>query len=297
MSSTIHVFGSVNIDYVHQVPHAPAAGETVADTGRAVHLGGKGANQALAAAQAGARVRLAGAVGADGAWTRDRLTAGGVDCAGLATVEAATGHAVILVEPNGENRIVIHGGANRALSRSVMEDALAAAAPGDWWLTQNETALVADSMKAARDRGLRTAHAAAPFEPAAAAAVLPHTDLLALNALEATALAAHLGADPPVPMLLVTKGAAGAVWKEAQSGGGWAERRVPAHRVKAVDTTGAGDCFLGYTLAGLALGMGPEEAMRRAAAAAAISVTRYGAGDAIPAAPEVDAFLRAEARP
>lgn len=291
MSSTVHVFGSINIDYVHRVPRAPEAGETIADLGRAVHLGGKGANQALAAARAGATVRLAGAVGPEGGWARDRLAAAGVDVSGVATLDAATGHAVILVEPDGENRIVIHGGANRALPESVLERALNAARPGDWWVTQNETGQVAESMAVARARGLRTVYAAAPFVTENAIAVLPHTDVLALNEGEAAALSAHLGGTLPVSAVLVTRGSAGAVWRERDAADDWRETAVPAFPVTPVDTTGAGDCFLGYTIAGLAGGASPAAALRRAAAAAAIAVTRPGAGDAIPARAEVDAFL------
>ncbi|MEO0427456.1 MAG: PfkB family carbohydrate kinase [Pseudomonadota bacterium] len=293
MSGRVHVFGSINIDYVHRVPHAPAAGETISDLGRAVHLGGKGANQALAAARAGASVRLAGAIGAEGAWTLNRLAAAEVDTAGVATIDAATGHAVILVEPDGENRIVIHGGANRAMPDAVLHAALEATEPGDWWVTQNETDRVAESLAAARARGLRTVHAAAPFVAEDAAAVLPHTDVLAVNEGEAAALSQHLGGMPPVKAMLVTRGSGGAVWRARTPDGGWRETAVPAFKVRAVDTTGAGDCFLGYTVAGLAAGLDAAAAMRRAAAAAAIAVTRPGAGDAIPEASEVDAFLAA----
>ncbi|MEM8622162.1 MAG: PfkB family carbohydrate kinase [Pseudomonadota bacterium] len=292
----IHVFGSINIDYVYRVPHAPAAGETLSDTGREVHLGGKGANQALAAARAGAEVRLAGAVGADGAWTLQRLAAGGVDVTGVVEIDAATGHAVILVEPDGENRIILHGGANRALPESVLDKALATAQSGDWWLTQNETARVRDSMAAAQAQGLVTAHAAAPFVPADAETVLPHADLLAVNAVEEAALVKHLGGAVAVPRLLVTRGAEGAQWRETTDVGP-KPISVPAFPVTPIDTTGAGDCFLGYMLAGLALGQDAATALRRAAAAAAIAVTRPGAADAIPDAAEVDAFLREATKP
>ncbi|MEO1456099.1 MAG: PfkB family carbohydrate kinase, partial [Pseudomonadota bacterium] len=318
---TIHVLGSINIDHVYRVPHAPGPGETLADTGYAMGLGGKGANQALAAAAAGARVRFAGAVGPEGGWARARLAAAGVDVSAVAELEAATGHAVILVEPSGENRIVIHGGANRALEPALLERALAAAAPGDWWLVQNETALVAESLAAARAKGLRTAYAAAPFEAEAVAGVLGDVDLLVLNEGEAAALAAHLGTDGAalaVPGVLVTLGAQGArlttgpAWSgapPARAGAPPARRaatppapdhagpaarqslEVAAFAVTAEDTTGAGDCFLGYALAGFDAGLAAEVALRRAAAAAAIAVTRPGAAEAIPSAAEVDAFL------
>ncbi|GMG81159.1 ribokinase [Paralimibaculum aggregatum] len=287
----IHVLGSVNIDHSYRVPHAPGPGETLADGGYVRGLGGKGCNQALAAAAAGAAVRLVGAVGAEGGWCREALAAGGVDVSGLATVAAATGHAIILVEPSGENRIVIHGGANRAITGAMVAGGIAAARPGDWWLAQNETSRVAESLAAARAAGLRTAYAAAPFDPAAAAEALPHTDLLALNAVEAAALAAHLGTDPaalPAAELLVTRGREGAELR-----GPAGTLSVPALPVEPVDTTGAGDCFLGYFLAGRDRGLDDGAALARAAAAAALSVTRPGAAAAIPTAAETDAFLAA----
>jgi ribokinase len=289
----ILTIGSVNIDHVHRVSALPGPGETVLDRGYARGLGGKGANQSLAARLAGAEVRHAGAISADGEWCRARLAAAGIDVADLATVEAATGHAVILVDDAGENLIVVHGGANRALSAALVERAIGRAAAGDWLLLQNETNLVVEAARAGRAAGLRVAYAAAPFDPAATAEVVPHVDLLAVNALEAAQLARHLGTAPETfgaPVLLITEGARGArCWTAA------GEIRQAAFAVEPVDTTGAGDTFLGYFLAGLDAGLAVAEALRRAAAAAAIQVTRPGAAEAIPRADEVDAFLAARA--
>ena len=289
----ILTIGSVNIDHVYRVAALPAPGETVADMGYAKGLGGKGANQSLAARLAGAEVRHVGAIGRDGGWCRDRLAAAGIDVAELVTVEAATGHAVILVDAAGENVIVIHAGANRALTPELVRGAVGRARPGDWLLLQNETNLVAEAAQAGRAAGLRVAYAAAPFDAAATAEVIGHVDLLAVNAVEAVQLARHLGSEPETfgaPALLVTDGRRGArCWSGA------AEIRQDAFAVEAVDTTGAGDTFLGYFLAALDRGRPLAQAMRVAAAAAAIQVTRPGAGEAIPEAGEVDAFLAARA--
>jgi ribokinase len=285
----ILTIGSVNVDHVYRVAALPGPGETVADLGYARGLGGKGANQSLAARLAGARVRHAGAVGADGGWCRDRLAAEGIDVADLATVDAATGHAVILVDGTGENVIVIHAGANRALRPELVRAAIGRARAGDWLLLQNETNLVVDAARAGREAGLRVAYAAAPFDPEATAEVIGHVDLLAVNAVEAAQLARHLGSAQETfgaPVLLVTEGARGA---HCWTGAG--EVRQAAFPVRPVDTTGAGDTFLGYFLAATDLGRPVAEAMRLAAAAAAIQVTRPGAGEAIPTAAEVDAFL------
>lgn len=285
----ILTIGSVNIDHVHRVAALPGPGETVTDRGYSRSVGGKGANQSLAARLAGADVRHAGAIGADGGWCRDRLAASGIDVADLTTVDGATGHAVILVDTAGENVIVVHGGANRALTPALVAAAIGRARPGDWLLLQNETNLVVEAARAGRAAGLRVAYAAAPFDPAATADIVPHADLLAVNAIEAKQLARHLGTAPETfgaPMLLVTEGSKGArCWRQAKA------ILQPAFPVEPIDTTGAGDTFLGYFLAGIDCGRPVAATMRIAAAAAAIQVTRPGAGEAIPAAAEVDAFL------
>lgn len=287
---TIHCLGSINIDHVYRVPHAPAAGETLADQGYAAGLGGKGANHAIAAARAGADVRFIGAVGPESGTTREALAKYGINTTGITDSDEATGHAIILVEPNGENRIIIHPGANRAITPAQIDVALTAAQPGDWWLTQNETNAVVDSTAQARAAGLRTAHAAAPFDPVATKALLPHLDLLAVNEGEANALAAHLNVDVdaiPVPSLLVTLGAEGARWRGEDN----RSITVPAFPVDTVDTTGAGDTFFGTVLAGIDTGLTLPDALHRAAAAAALCVTRPGAAEAIPSAADVTAFL------
>lgn len=287
---TIHCLGSINLDHVHRLPHFPKPGETLQDTGYAVGLGGKGTNQAIAACKAGGDVRLIGAVGADGGWARGQIVAAGLSLDAITEVEAATGHAVIYVDAGGENQIVIHGGANQAIPAAHIDAALARAKPGDWWLTQNETNAVVESTKAAKERGLRTVHVAAPFDPAAAGAILPHLDLLSVNEGEAAALAAHLGATPetlPVPALLMTMGARGALWRA-----GGETVTVPAYPADVVDTTGAGDTFLGYALAALDADLPVIEVLRRASAAAALSVSRPGAADSIPAQTETEAFLK-----
>lgn len=286
---TILCIGSVNIDHAYRVTTHPKPGETVVDKGYLRGLGGKGANQSLAAALAGARVHHCGAVGAEGLWCRDRLAAAGIDVADLIEVEAATGHGIIMVDDAGENVIAVHGGANRALPEALIERAIARAAPGDWLLLQNETNLVVEAATMARAAGLKVAYAAAPFDAGAAAEMAGRADLLAVNEVEAEQLADHLGRAIEAPGLLVTLGARGALWRA-----GGVEIRQDAFPVTPVDTTGAGDTFLGTFLAGLDLGQDAGEALRRAAAAAAIQVTRPGAGEAIPTAAEVDAFLETQ---
>ena len=286
---TILNIGSVNIDHAYRVTRHPAPGETVLSKGYLRGLGGKGANMSLAAAAAGGDVRHAGAVGADGTWCRDRLAAAGIGVDDLLVIDVETGHGLIMVDDAGENMIVVHSGANHALTMTQIEAAIARASAGDWLLLQNETNLVTEAARAARAAGLKVAYAAAPFDAVATGAMLRLADLIAVNEVEAAQLAAHVGRDVDdlgVPALLVTLGRRGAVYR---TGGQSIE--TPAFEVTAVDTTGAGDTFFGFFLAGLDTGADPAAALRRAAAAGALQVTKPGAGDAIPTGAEVDRFL------
>jgi ribokinase len=285
---TIFNLGSINIDHFYRLPHLPMPGETLAATGYSVGLGGKGANQSAAAAKAGAKVVHIGAVGPEGAWAVDRLKGWGVDTSAIAQIDTPTGHAIINVDEQGENAIVLFPGANRAMPFHIVERALATAKPGDTLLLQNETAHQAKAADFARAKGLHVMYSAAPFDVTAVYAVLKNVSILALNAVEAQQLTAAMGVtlgDLEVPELLVTRGAEGAEWR----GDGKVFLARP-HKVAAVDTTGAGDTFAGYFAAGRDSGMTPAEALDLAAAAASLKVTRAGTADAIPTREEVEAF-------
>ncbi len=286
----IYNLGSINTDHIYRLSHLPRPGETLAADSYVRILGGKGANQSVAVARAGASVRHIGAVGPDGDWLVAALAGHGVDVTHVARSAAPSGHAVIHVDAAGENAIVIWPGANRALHPADVAAALDGATPGDWLLMQNETSLQVETAQLARDRGMRIACSAAPFEPDAVRAVLPYVTLLILNAVEADQLRPSLGRID-VPQLLVTHGAQGAEWHDLIRS---EHVTVPAFSVNAVDTTGAGDCFAGYAVAGLSQGMNPQAALTRAAAAAALQVTRPGAAEAIPGLSEVLAFLPQE---
>jgi ribokinase len=285
---TVFCLGSINIDHVYRLTHLPGAGETIPAQSYAPGLGGKGANQSVAAARAGATVRHIGAVGRDGAWARDRLAAAGVDTSDVATVAEPTGHAIVMVDPAGENSIVIHAGANRALAARDVTAALAGARAGDILLVQNETNAQDQAVRLGRAAGMRVLYSAAPFDPAAVEAVLPFVDIVLLNAVEAAQLAAARPAAPPVD-LVVTLGAAGAEWRPR----GGENVSIPAFPATPLDTTGAGDCFAGVLAAALDGGLPVPQAIRRAAAAAAVQITRPGAADAMPTAAEIAARLAA----
>jgi ribokinase len=286
----IYNLGSVNIDHVYRVPHLPEPGETLASTSFNSGLGGKGANQSIAVAKAGGQVLHIGAIGADGGWLADRMADAGVDTRYLSVIDVPTGHAIINVDDAAENVIVLFTGANRALTEEMVNNALSGAGVGDWLLLQNETNLGVYAAKTAKAKGMRVAYAAAPFDAEAAAAMLPVTDLLAVNHIEAAQLSEALGvsaADLPVAQVLITRGADGATLQSGDE-----EISVDAFKVDPVDTTGAGDTFLGYFLAALDLGRSAKDALTFASAASAIQVTKVGAAVAIPTADEVETFLK-----
>ncbi|OCX61622.1 ribokinase [Thioclava sp. SK-1] len=285
--------GSINSDLVYGLPHFPAPGETLSAINHRRGLGGKGANQSIALARAGATVTHIGAVGPDGAWMTDQLRCAGVECDHIQQLDCASGHAVIYVDPHGENSIVIYPGANVALRDNDVMVALAQAGPDDILVLQNETSALLSAARAAHAKGMFIAYSAAPFDAQAVRDILPYLSLLLCNEGEARQLSQALGLEVsaiPVKHLVITKGAKGAVWLDPAAD----PITVPSFKVIPVDTTGAGDTFAGYLVAGLSEGKSPANAMHLASAAAALSVTRAGAADAIPTRAEVDAFWAAQ---
>ena len=280
--------GSINADFVYRVPHIPGPGETLASTGRQMFLGGKGANMSVAAARAAARVNHIGAVGRDGSWAVERLLEYGVDTRNIAEIETETAQAIIMVDEGGENAIVLHPGANAEIPQTTLQAALSEAQTGDWLVIQNETNLQRTAASLGKKLGLQVAYAAAPFDADRVQAVLPHLDFLILNAVEAAQLQQATGqspADLPVRDVIVTLGADGADWYGTSG-----KEHFPAIKVDPVDTTGAGDTFTGYVLAGLDRGMPMAQAIGQATKAGALMVTRHGTADVIPDLLEVQGF-------
>jgi len=279
--------GSINADMVYALPHLPAPGETLAALDLQQFLGGKGANMSVAAARAGSHVCHIGAVGADGAWAVDRLLEYGVDTRHIAEINTPTGHAIIAVDRQAENQIILFPGANRAVSSEQLGQALTQADSGDILVLQNETNMQPEAAKMGRDLGLRVCYAAAPFDAAAVQAVLPFLDVLFLNEVEAQQLQQATGKTPMelgISDVIITLGAKGARHFNAETG---ETVEIPAHAVTAVDTTGAGDTFTGYVLSGLDRCLPMPQAMALAARAAALMVTRPGTADVIPDLKEV----------
>lgn len=280
--------GSINADFVYGVPHIPAPGETLSSTSRQIFLGGKGTNMSVAAARAAAHVHHIGAVGEDGRWAIARLLEYGVDTRNIAVLETETAQAIIMVDPIGENAIILHPGANAEIPQVTLQAAMAEAQTGDWLVIQNETNLQRTAAEMGQKLGLKVAYAAAPFDAERVQAVLPYLDFLILNAVEAAQLEKATGQAPsdlPVRDVIVTRGSEGADWY-----GTAGKEHFPAIKVDPVDTTGAGDTFTGYVLASLDMGMPMAQAIAQATKAGALMVTRHGTADVIPDLSEVQAF-------
>ena len=295
-------FGSLNIDYVYQVPHFVAGGETLAAGSLSRFSGGKGLNQSVALARAGLEVRHAGAVGRDGLFLLEELRAAGVDTGHVEVLEdVSTGHAVIQRTPSGENCILLYGGANRRITPAQIDRVLADCGPGDALILQNEISRLPYLAERARERGMTVALNPSPMEEGLLP-LLPLADYLLLNEVEAAQLLAGLGR--PVPeaeeplaaalaealpstAVLLTLGSRGSLFTQ-----GARLLRQAAVSVRAVDTTAAGDTYTGFFLAGVLGGRKAEWAMRYAATAAAIAVTRPGAAPSIPFREEVLAEMK-----
>lgn len=305
----IAVCGSLNMDLVARVATLPRPGETVAGRGLRRLPGGKGLNQAVAAARMGVRVAMIGARGddADGAVLAALLAAEGIDTSGVqvrtggahAASAAHTGLAQVLVADDGENAIVVHGGANATLTPDEACAALAAvasagaASAAKVAVAQLETppATVAAFFEAARARGMRTLLNTAPAL-AGTQHLLALADVVVLNGTELAHYAGAVTEDPaaaarglisrPQQTIIVTLSAQGAVVITAD-----AVMRHAAPTVAVVDTTGAGDCFCGVLAASLARGLDVDAAVPRAVAAASLAVTRVGAAPSMPRAAEL----------
>lgn len=286
---TIYNLGSINADHFYTLPHLPRPGETLAADQFQTGLGGKGANQSVAVSRAGGDVIHIGAVGPDGDWAIKRLARYGVRTDGIVQQDVPTGHAIIYVDAKAENQIVLYPGANRALG----DDQLSALRPigaGDWLILQNETNLQVEAAKMAKAQGAKVAYSCAPFEQQAVQAVMGYTDLLLLNEVEAAQLTTSMEVsvpELPVACVIVTKGAQGATMINNR-----AELSVPAYKINPVDTTGAGDTFAGFMVAGLSQGMPAPDALSFAVAAASLKTTRKGTADAIPSRHETLEFMK-----
>ncbi len=285
------VYGSLNIDTVLQVPHFVRAGETLHAAEVKTFPGGKGLNQAIAAARAGAAVSMAGQVGRDGGFLLDLLRQDGIDSRFVHQTDGLTGSAYIQVEPNGQNCIIIAGNANAAQTSEAIAETLTAFAPGDILLLQNEISRLDEIIHQATGRGMRIFLNPSPFTSDLLRCDLGQMAGFILNETEGMQMTGETVPERildamqrlfPKAETILTLGSAGSSYRS-----GSLNLRQPIFAVHPVDTTGAGDTFTGYYLAGLCRGDSPRVSLREAALAAALAVGRPGAASSIPQRQEV----------
>ena len=275
-------FGSLNIDYIYQVPHFVGAGETLSALSRQRLAGGKGLNQAVALSRAGAETYMAGSVGEDGDFLLETLRQAGVDISLVRQMEGNTGTAVIQRDGAGENCILLHGGANRCITEEQVQETLEHFAPGDWLVLKNEISCLPLLLEEGRKRGMQVVFNPSPMEPDLLGLHLEKVHCLVLNqvegrqllggeAQEEEALRRGLEAWFQGDTLVLTLGSRGA-WCLHQ--GEWAFQK--AFSVPVVDTTGAGDAFTGFFVASRMMGQSIPEALEKAAWAAAQTIQHPG---------------------
>ena len=284
-------YGSINLDHVYQVDHIVQPGETLLAADQNLFCGGKGLNQSIALAKAGAEIFHAGVVGEDGDILLDALRAAKVDITHIRRAPGASAHTVIQVDRNGQNCIIVFCGENLRPSEADIDRVLADFAPGDAVLMQNELFNTPLMMRKAAEKGLAIIFNPSPVSREMLSYPLETVSWFLLNEIEGEALTGET--DPGrILDVLAKKFPNGSVVLTLGANGAWAMNRgqrffQPAFEVQAVDTTAAGDTFTGFFLAGISSGMPIPDELRRAAFASSIAVSRKGAADSIPTAEEV----------
>lgn len=290
----ILIIGSINVDLVFKVARFVQAGETLASEGMRKFLGGKGLNQAIALAKAYGQADLAANIGTEDASLIEAIRAYGVQADHIRKMDLPTGMAFIQVNPEGQNCIVLNSGANCAFTEDRFKEVLDAYTEGDLLVLQNEINGLDQLIPLAKAKGLRIALNPSPWSDDLNRLPLHQLDVLILNEIEGAAITGET--DPakimaelenrfPMMCLVLTLGAEGSI---ARYRGVAAS--VPAEKVKVVDTTAAGDTFLGYFLASYLEGQNLEASLHRATHAAALAVSRPGAAASIPERQEVMAY-------
>ncbi|MEK4872307.1 MULTISPECIES: ribokinase [Niallia] len=284
-------FGSLNIDKVYSVPHFVSAGETLSSTNYEEFPGGKGLNQSIALAKAGAEVYHTGKIGKDGLFLKDILSESNVNIDWIEETGTTTGHAIIQVSSSGENCILLFGGANKEITIDQINDVLVNFSQDDLLLLQNEINDLEYIVEKAHKKGLKIALNPSPINETITKLGFSKIDYLILNEIEAKAITGENMNDKIFQRLLslnkqlkivLTLGTEGVIYKDSVQ-----EHRQPSYKVDAVDTTAAGDTFLGYFLSQISQHTDIKKSLQIAAKAASIAVTRKGAASSIPTWQEV----------
>ena len=278
--------GSLNLDFVYSVDHITLPGETQSAAVRNTFLGGKGMNQSCALAKAGVEVYHGGMIGEDGKLFLEACREYGVHSEFIRMMDMPSGHAIIQLDKNAQNCILLYGGANQMLTTAFVDEVLDQFSADDILLLQNEVNLLPYIVDRAYEKGMQIALNPSPYNEKLNAVDMKKISIFLLNEVEGfqitgekepDAIAAKLREMFPHARIMLTLGKDGAMYVDAQQ-----KVFQPSFQVQAVDTTAAGDTFTGYFLAGLTEGMPVEEILRMSAKASSIAVTRQGAVPSIP---------------
>lgn len=293
-------YGSLNLDYVFGVEHFVRPGETLITGDRQVFPGGKGLNQSIALAKAGAQVYHAGAIGEDGQLLRRLLEENGIDTSYLRVRrEVGTGSAVIQVDASGNNCILVYGGSNQTITKAEAEETISHFEPGDFLVLQNEINELDCIIRAAHEGGMRIVLNPSPMNEKILDLPLELVDYFMINEVEGQDISGTdnpedaleaLSEKYPGSRIVLTLGKHGVKYKDRDG--------VLVHgiyKVPVVDTTAAGDTFTGFFIGGIMAGQTPEDALRQASVASSIAVSRKGAAPSIPTLAEVNEKLKDKA--
>lgn len=284
-------YGSINIDHIYRVGNFVRPGETLASDNYRMMLGGKGANQSIALVKAGVMVQHIGRISDSDEWICKKLQEYGIGAYCLQLVDEPTGHAIIQVSDAGENSILLYGGANQSNSLNNLAEYISNGESGDWLLLQNECNLTAEALKLAKKQEMTVAFNPAPMTDDVRDMPLECVDYLIVNEIEAEGLLnqTDINADQPEKLLeqlharyptlkiVLTLGDKGVMYKDASS-----EINVGAQKIKVIDSTAAGDTFIGYFIQQSMSGSTIKTALEVATKASAITVQTLGASESIP---------------
>ena len=286
-------FGSLNLDNVYSVDHFVRAGETLSSSKLEKFSGGKGLNQSLSLARAGAEVYHAGCIGQDGQLLLDLLKESGADTRFVRCVPGPSGHAIIQVDKNGQNCILLYGGANQEITTEFVDEVLAAFSAGDVLLLQNEINNLDYIVEKAADKGMKIALNPSPIGENLFRLPLQKITYFILNEIEGKEITGKEAADDilaefrrryPQSVVVLTLGKDGAVYDD-----GTTRCRHGIYDVPVADTTAAGDTFTGYFLTCITAGETPAAALEKASIASSLAVSVKGAAPSIPTMEQVKA--------
>lgn len=304
-------YGSLNIDFVYNVEHFVRSGETISSQNMAIFAGGKGLNQSVALAKSGIDTWHAGCIGEDGEFLADILQKSGAHTELISRLPGRNGHAIIQKQPNGQNCILLYGGSNQQNTRVQIDEVMSHFEKGDYLILQNEINEISYIMERAHEKGMIIVLNPSPMDEKIRTYPLEYVDYFLLNEIEAKDLTGfdqnladtdqhrvqemdevssawdvlleEVCSHFPNSKVVLTLGEYGSIYKDEKQ-----KIHQPIMKVPVVDTTAAGDTFTGFFIGSIAKGLSPENAMKIAAKASAIAVSRQGAAPSIPELGEVE---------